>query len=183
MASPFGRAVGRLAGRGDADAWHIGRGPATKSPLWRVGCWLIGLAVVAVGLRVVVWVLGGSAPFARLVSSWLLLFLFAGFLMTVPYGLSRLRGGDQYVPPRDAFVVVPQKLSTVLFVMVFWRSLLSVGDELMTLAWNAAARRWVESHQPTQAPDPLDPLVALDPLEAEIRHAVDTDPGWWGRDS
>ena len=110
------------------------------------------------------------------------MFLFAGFLMTVPYGLSRLRGGDQYVPPRDAFVVVPQKLSTVLFVMVFWRSLLSVGDELMTLAWNAAARRWVEGHQPTQAPDPLDPLVAVDPLEAEIRHAVDTDPGWWGRD-
>ena len=45
MASPFGRAVGRIAERGDPDAWHIGHGPAAKSPLWRVGCWLIGLAV------------------------------------------------------------------------------------------------------------------------------------------
>ena len=45
MASPFGRA-GRLTDTGEpeAEAWHIGRGPATKSPLWRVGCWLIGLA-------------------------------------------------------------------------------------------------------------------------------------------
>ncbi len=177
MASPLGRAVARIAGRGDADAWHIGRGPATKSPLWRVGCWLIGLGVVAVALRVVVWLLGGSAPFQLLLSGWLIVLLLVGFVMTVPYGLSRLRGGDQYVPPRDAFVVVPQKLSTVLFVMVFWRSLLSVGDELMTLAWNGAARRWVEAHR---KPEPLD---QVDPLEAEIRNAVDTDPGWWGRDS
>jgi hypothetical protein len=176
MASPFGRAVGRIADRGDADAWHIGHGPATKSPLWRVGCWLIGLGVVAIALRVVIWLLGGSAPFQLLLSGWLLVLLIGGFLMTVPYGLSRLRGHEQYVPPRDAFVVVPQKLSTVLFVMVFWRSLLSVGDELMTLAWNGAARRWVEAHRTP------DPVVTVDPLEAEIRDAVDNDPGWWGRD-
>jgi hypothetical protein len=178
LASPFGRAVGRIADRGDPDAWHIGRGPATKSPLWRVGCWLIGLGVVAVSLRVIVWLLGGSAPFQLLLSGWLIVLLLLGFVMTVPYGVSRLRGGEQYVPPRDAFVVVPQKLSTVLFVMIFWRSLLSVGDELMTLAWNGAARRWVEAGRSSEAADPL----AFDPLEAEIRQAVDNDPGWWGRD-
>ena len=71
-----------------------------------------------------------------------------GVLMTVPYGLSRLRGAEQYEPPRDAFVVVPQKLSTVLWVMIFWRSLLSVGDELMTRVWNAATRRWMAAHPP-----------------------------------
>jgi len=178
VASPFGRAVGHFAARGDADAWHIGHGPAAKSPLWRVGCWLIGLAVIALGLRFALWVLGGSAPFRLLVSGWFLLFLAGGSLMTVPYGLSRLRGGSEYTPPRDAFIVVPQKLSTVLFVMVFWRSLLSIGDELMTRAWNGAARRWVEAHRSAET----ETLEALDPHEAEIRHAVETDPGWWGRD-
>ena len=73
-----------------------------------------------------------------------------GFLMTVPYGLARLRGAEQYTPPRDAFVVVPQKLSTVLWVMILWRSLLSVGDELMTRVWNVATRRWLAAH-PTAA--------------------------------
>jgi hypothetical protein len=171
VASPFGR-IGRA--RADEDApWHIGRGPATKSPLWRVGCWLIGLAAVAVCLRVALWVLGGSAPFQLLVSSWLILLLGAGFLMTVPYGLSRLRGAEQYIPPRDAFVIVPQKLSTVLWVMLFWRSLLSVGDEVMTRFWNFTTRRWIAAHPPPPAPDPL---------EAEIRASVDNDPGWWARD-
>ena len=171
MASPFGR-IGRA--RADEDApWHIGRGPATKSPLWRVGCWLIGLAAVAVCLRVALWVLGGSEPFQLLVSGWLILLLGAGFLMTVPYGLSRLRGSEQYTPPRDAFVIVPQKLSTVLWVMLFWRSLLSVGDEVMTRVWNFATRRWIAAHPPPPAPDPL---------EAEIRASVDNDPGWWPRD-
>ena len=89
------------------------------------------------------WVLGGSAPFELLVSGWLLLLLVVGFLMTVPYGLSRLRGAEQYAPPRDAFIIVPQKLSTVLWVMILWRSLLSVGDEVMTRVWNAAIRRWI----------------------------------------
>ena len=115
-------------------AWHIGRGPAAKSPLWRVGCWLIGLAAVAVGLRFMLWLLGGSAPFALLISAWLIVLLLVGCLMTVPYGLARLRGAEQYEPPRDAFVIVPQKLSTVLLVMILWRSLLSVGDEVMTCA-------------------------------------------------
>ena len=175
MASPFGRSA-RVRADEDA-AWHIGRGPATKSPLWRVGCWLIGLAAVAVCLRIVLWVLGGSAPFQLLVSGWLILLLGAGFLMTVPYGLSRLRGSAQYTPPRDAFVIVPQKLSTVLWVMLFWRSLLSVGDELMTRLWNVATRRWIAAHT---ADTPLDPFA---PAEAEIRHAVDTDPGWWSKDA
>ena len=100
-----------------------------------------------------------------------------GFLMTVPYGVSRLRGAEPYTPPRDAFVIVPQKLSTVLWVMIFWRSLLSVGDELMTRLWNAATRRWIAGHK---AYTPVDPFA---PAEAEIRHAVDNDPGWWPRDS
>jgi hypothetical protein len=157
----------------DDDAWHIGRGPATKSPLWRVGCWLIGLAAVAVGLRCALWFVGGAAPFALLVSGWLILFLVAGALMTLPYGLARVRGVDEYTPPRDAFVIVPQKLSTVLLVMIFWRSLLSIGDAIMTLAWNAAARRWMAAHPPPGPPDPL---------EAEIRTSIDNDPGWWPRD-
>ncbi|HET6172643.1 MAG TPA: hypothetical protein VFD90_08560 [Gaiellales bacterium] len=174
MASPFGRAAARPADAGEpeAEAWHIGRGPATKSPLWRVGCWLIGLAGVAVGLRCALWVLGGSAPFQLLVSSWLILLLLAGSLMTVPYGLSRLRGAEEYEPPRDAFVIVAQKLSTVLWVMIFWRSLLSVGDEVMTRIWNAVIRRWIAAHPPPPPPDPL---------EAEIRHSIDNDPGWWAR--
>lgn len=175
MASPFGRTA-RVSADADA-AWHIGRGPATKSPLWRVGCWLIGLAAVAVGLRFVLWILGGSAPFQLMISGWVLMLVVVGFLMTVPYGLSRLRGAESYEPPRDAFVIVPQKLSTVLWVMIFWRSLLSVGDELMTRLWNVATRRWMAAHMPDP---PLDPFA---PAEAEIRHAVDNDPGWWPRDS
>ncbi|MDX6628244.1 MAG: hypothetical protein QOH00_490, partial [Gaiellales bacterium] len=66
-----------------------------------------------------------------------------------------------------------QKLSTVLWVMIFWRSLLSVGDELMTRVWNAATRRWLAAHPPPPPPDPL---------EVEIRHSVDNDPGWWARE-
>jgi hypothetical protein len=170
VASPFGRTA-KVPADGDA-VWHIGRGPDTKSPLWRVGCWLIGLAAVAICLRIALWVLGGSAPFQLLISGWLILLVSAGVLMTVPYGLTRLRGGQQYRPPRDAFVIVPQKLSTVLWVMVFWRSLLSVGDELMTRVWNAATRRWIAAH----------PAPVSDPLEDEIRASVDNDPGWWARE-
>ena len=175
MASPFGRAAGRRTDTGEPEPepWHIGRGPATKSPLWRVGCWLIGLAAVAVCLRCALWLLGGSAPFELLVSSWLILLLVVGFLMTVPYGLTRLRGSEQYTPPRDAFVIVPQKLSTVLWVMILWRSLLSVGDEVMTRFWNAVIRRWIAAHPPPPPPDPM---------EAEIRASVDNDPGWWARE-
>jgi hypothetical protein len=175
VASPFGRTA-RIPADADA-AWHIGRGPATKSPLWRVGCWLIGLAAVAVGLRCILWLLGGAAPFQLMVSGWVLMLVIVGFLMTVPYGLSRLRGAEPYSPPRDAFVIVPQKLSTVLWVMIFWRSLLSVGDELMTRVWNAATRRWIAR---TTTEVPLDPFA---PADAEIRHAVDNDPGWWPRES
>jgi hypothetical protein len=117
--------------------------------------------------------MGGAAPFALLTSGWLLTALVAGVLMTLPYAISRVRGADEYTPPRDAFEIVPQKLSTVLFVMVFWRSLLSVGDALMTLAWNAAGGRWLAAHPPPPPPDPL---------EEEIRAAVDNDPGWWPRE-
>ena len=74
------------------------------------------------------------------------------------------------MPP---FVIVPQKLSTVLWVMLFWRSLLSVGDEVMTRFWNFATRRWIAAHPPPPPPDPV---------EAEIRASVDNDPGWWARD-
>jgi hypothetical protein len=174
VASPFGRAARRSAETGEAEteAWHIGTGPAAKSPLWRVGCWLIGLAVVAIGLRFALWLLGGSAPFELLISGWVIVLLLAGSLMTAPYGLSRLRGAEEYRPPRDAFVIVPQKLSTVLFVMILWRSLLSVGDSLMTLAWNYAGRRWKTAHEPPP----------IDPLEAEIQHSIDHDEGWWARD-
>lgn len=171
MTSPFGHAAGTPAATDEA--WHIGRGPAAKSPLWRVGCWLIGLAAIAVGLRFVLWMLGGSAPFQLMISGWVLALVVVGFLMTVPYGLSRMRGAEQYEPPRDAFVIVPQKLSTVLWVMIFWRSLMSVGDELMTRLWNAATRRWHAAHPQAAPPDPL---------EAEIQHSVDDDAGWWARD-
>ena len=172
MASPFGRAA-PLAPDAD-ETWHIGRGPATKSPLWRVGCWLIGLGCVAIGLRFVLWLLGGSAPFQLVFSGWLITLFLVGFLMTVPYGVSRLRGAEEYTPPRDAFEVIPQKLSTVLWVMVLWRSFLSIGDELMTRVWNAATRRWHAAHPPPPPPDPL---------EAEIQHSVDYDPGWWSKDN
>jgi hypothetical protein len=172
VASPFGRTA-RVSAAAD-EPWHIGRGPATKSPLWRVGCWLIGFAVLAVCLRCVLWVLGGSAPFQLLVSTWLILLVIAGILMTMPYALSRLRGSEQYTPPRDAFIIVPQKLSTVLWVMIFWRSLLSIGDEVMTRFWNFVTRRWIAAHPPPAPPDPL---------EAEIQHSIDNDPGWWPRNS
>jgi hypothetical protein len=155
------------------EPWHIGHGPAAKSPLWRVGCWLIGLAAIAVGLRFVFWILGGSAPFQLLISGWVVMLLVIGFLMTVPFGLARMRGAAPYEPPRDAFVIVPQKLSTVLWVMIFWRSLMSVGDELMTRLWNLATRRWHATHPPPAPPDPL---------EAEIQHSIDHDSGWWARD-
>jgi hypothetical protein len=174
VASPFGRAARRSAAEGEAEpeAWHIGKGPAAKSPLWRIGCWLVGLGAIAVGLRFVLWLLGGSAPFELLLSGWLIVLLLVGSLMTVPYGLARMRGAEEYRPPRDAFVIVPQQLSTVLFVMVLWRSLLSVGDSLMTFTWNYAGRRWITAHAP--------PVV--DPLEEEIQHSVDHDTGWWARD-
>jgi hypothetical protein len=174
VASPFGRAARSSAEAGEAEpeAWHIGKGPAAKSPLWRLGCWLIGLGAVAVGLRFVLWLLGGAAPFALLISGWLIVLLLVGGLMTLPYGLSRIRGAEEYRPPRDAFVIVAQKLSTVLFVMILWRALLSIGDSLMTIAWNYVGRRWIAAHAP--------PVV--DPLEAEIQHSIDHDKGWWARD-
>jgi hypothetical protein len=173
VASPFGRLAGKAALPGDEDAWSVGDGHDTKSPLWRLGCWLIGLAVFAVCLRCLVWLLGGSAPFELLVSGWLLVCLLAGALMTLPHGLSRLRGSDHYTPPRDALHLRPQGLLTVLFVMVFWRSLLTIGDSLMTLIWNSLGRRWLAAHKP--------PVV--DPLEAEIQHSIEYDNRWWGQDS
>ena len=55
--------------------------------------------------------------------------------------------------------------------MIFWRSLLSVGDEVMTRFWNVVTRRWIAAHPPPPPPDPL---------EAEIRASVDNDPGLVG---
>ena len=57
--------------------------------------------------------------------------------------------------------------------MILWRSLLSIGDELMTRLWNAATRRWMRcTRRPPRS----------DPLEAEIQHSIDHDAGWWARD-
>ena len=84
-------------------------------------------------------------------SGWLITLFLVGFLMTVPYGVSRLRGAEQVPPPRDAFQVIPQKLSTVLWVMVLWRSFLSIGDELMTRVWNAATRLGHAAHSASPA--------------------------------
>jgi hypothetical protein len=173
VASPFGRAARPPGDTGEPEAWHIGPGPAAKTPLWRIGSWLIGLACVAVGLRFVVWLLGGPAPFELLISTWLIVCVLVGALMTVPYGLARVRGAEQYEPPRDALVLLPLRLSTVIFVMIFWRSLMSIGDAVATSLWNFFGRRWIAAH----APPPVDPL------EAEIQHAVEHDPGWWGRES
>jgi hypothetical protein len=173
VASPLGRAAGAPAGEGEAEAWHIGPGPAAKTPLWRIGSWLIGLAAVAVGLRFVVWLLGGPAPFALLVSTWLLVCVLVGALMTVPYGRARVRGAQLYEPPRDALVVLPLKLSTVLFVMIFWRAFVSIGDAVATSVWNFFGRRWIAAHAPPE----------VDPQYADIQHAIEHDEGWWGRDS
>jgi len=173
VASPFGRAARVPAEDGEAEAWHIGPGPAAKTPLWRIGSWLIGLAAVAVGLRFILWLLGGPAPFQLLISTWLIVCVLVGAAMTVPYGLARIRGAEQYEQPRDALVLLPLRLSTVLFLMIFWRAFVSIGDSVATSVWNFAGRRWIAAHAPP----------AVDPLEAEIQHAVEHDEGWWARDS
>ena len=92
--------------------------------------------------------------------------------MTVPYGLARMRGAEQYEQPRDALVLLPLRLSTVLFLMIFWRAFVSIGDSVATSVWNFAGRRWIAAHTPPP----------VDPLEAEIQHAVEHDEGWWARD-
>ena len=137
MASPFGRAGARPTRAIPRTSLAHRARPGDQEPALAGRLLADRPRSVAVGLRFVLWLLGGSAPFQLLVSGWLLMLLVVGFLMTVPYGLSRLRGAEQYAPPRDAFVVIPQKLSTVLWVMIFWRSFLSVGDEVMTRVWNA----------------------------------------------
>ena len=172
MASPFGRAA-RASPKTAGPRPGTSARPAAKTPLWRIGSWLIGLAAVAVGLRFIVWLLGGPAPFALLISTWLIVCVFVGAAMTVPYGLARIRGAEQYEQPRDALVLLPLRLSTVLFLMIFWRSLVSIGDAIATSVWNFAGRRCDRRHAP--------PVV--DPLEADIQHAVENDEGWWARDS
>ena len=118
------------------------------------------------------WVLGGSAPFQLLVSGWLIVLLLVGFLMTVPYGLSRLRGGEQYGPPRGclrdrAAEALDGALRDGLL------ALAAVGRrQPHDIAWNYAGRRWISAHAPPE----------IHPLEAEIRHSVDNDPGWWARE-
>ena len=72
-------------------------------------------------------------------------------------------------PPRDAFIIVPQKLSTVLFVMVFWRSLLSVGDELMTRVWNGADAPLGRGARAARAARRLRPARGRDPARDRQR--------------
>ncbi len=138
--------------------WHICDGPATKSPLWRFGSWLIGLSVVLAGIAVSS-VLTGFGTWELLATPLLWVLLIVGFAITAPHAIARLRGRGIYLAPADSMKMRPQEITTVIWNLLLWRSFLSIGDGIATWAWNAALPG-----------TPLSPHRGEDPTDAYAQH-------------
>jgi hypothetical protein len=138
-------------------------GPWLKTPGWRFGAWLLGIAVLAV---LVDWITGDAVDLGWRVYLVMLL----GFLISVPYGVSWIRG--QAPPPPQPATLVPQAqiqgegtgntyvlvgptttarfglgrkpkdLGPIawFFYSVFWRWPLVAGDAILTAAWRGINR-------------------------------------------
>jgi hypothetical protein len=102
-------------------------GVTGKTPAWRVGCWLAGVALLAV------------VPLGRgrqgLVETAVVLVV--GLVLTAPHALSRLAGAGPYLAPESPVRLRPVGVPTYLLYSVLVRVPVWVGDVLYTALWRA----------------------------------------------
>jgi hypothetical protein len=147
-------------------------GPARKSQAWRAGALFLGWAVILILIAVLPF------PFEFSVG-WLVVALaLGGLALSIPFGLSWLRGEEPAELPRDpvpvrvtdvptgqpgaTYVVVASSLPRALrykelhpfwyfLGAIFWRGPMALGDWLLTGLWNLIARvlnRTDDSYRP-----------------------------------
>ena len=109
----------------------IAAGPAGKSPLWRIGAWVGGAALILAILL------------ARSLSAWTLavLLVASGLALTFPHAWVRLHGGPPYTPPLERIRLRPLGVVSYVLYAVFIRTPMAIGDTLYTAFWNVVARR------------------------------------------
>jgi hypothetical protein len=102
-------------------------GVTGKTPAWRVGCWLAGVALLAV------------VPLGRgrqgLVETAVVLVV--GLVLTAPHALSRLAGAGPYLAPESPVRLRPVGVLTYLLYSVLVRVPVWLGDVLYTALWRA----------------------------------------------
>lgn len=142
-------------------------GAAGKTPLWRVGSWLGGVALLA------------AVPFARGPDGLLRVLgvVLLGGLLTVPHGVARLRGAGPYHPAESLIRLKPVSVGTFLLLALLVRLPMALGDHLFTAVWRAAwadrdRRRLARRAEPASGR----PVVIVPP-------DPDDDPTWPPADS
>lgn len=138
-------------------------GPWLKTPGWRFGSFLLGIGLMAL---LTDWITGDAVD----LGSRVYLVMLLGFLVSIPYGLSWMRG-QAPEPPKPAtlvpqaaiqpdgsgntYVLVnpgggggkglvrrPSELGPISWFLytIFWRVPLMVGDAILTAAWRGITR-------------------------------------------
>ncbi len=107
-------------------------GAGAKSQVWRVASWLAGWG--AIGL--VADVLVGS----RRLLEWAIGLVVLPFLLTIPYGLARLRGDEGYRPAARLIALRPVQLHVYVLLIAFGRLPMGIGDHLYTAIWRSLAQ-------------------------------------------
>ena len=119
-------------------------GTTGKTPAWRVGCWLAGVALLVV------------IPLGRgrqgLLETAAVLAL--GVLLTAPHALARLGGAAPYRPPESAVRLRPVRIPTYVLYHLLVRLPVWVGDVLYTALWRAVGEAHAR-HADRRAARPL----------------------------
>jgi hypothetical protein len=115
----------------------IPAGIAGKSPGWRAGSWIIGVAVI---LLISTFWLG--FPFDRDPGTvtWMLGLAAFGFLFTIPHGRSRLRAEGPWVAAPDRIAVQLLRPWTYVWYLVLVRFPTYIGDLVASWLWTLYAR-------------------------------------------
>jgi hypothetical protein len=122
-------------------------GAGAKSQVWRVAAWLSGWGAIAL--------LADLFAGSRRLLEWGVALLLLPFLLTVPYGLARLRGEEGYRPAARLIALRPVQLHVYVLLIVFGRLPMGIGDHLYTLIWRTVAHALEPE---ASAPDALEPV-------------------------
>lgn len=122
-------------------------GAGAKSQIWRVAAWVSGWGAIAL--------LADLFAGSRRLLEWGLALLLLPFLLTIPYGLARLRGEEGYRPAARLIALRPVQLHVYVLLIVFGRLPMGIGDHLYTLIWRTVAHALEPG---ASAPDTLQPV-------------------------
>ena len=136
-------------------------GASAKSQIWRTASWLCGWGLLALGADFFI----GS----RRLLEWGLALVVVPFLLTVPYGLARLRGEDGYRASSGLVALRPVALHVYVLLTLLARFPMGIGDHAYTLVWRSIGHAL---HSDATPPDALEPVGRRAAPPAERRRPV-----------